>query len=67
MKTVHTLHSRQTLYESLFAGKTSTVYEAYSQMHSSCGIQHYAVNWRLYLQKIKDKYIDIYNEFILQL
>ena len=33
LKTVHTLHSRQTLYENLFMGKTSVAYEFYSQMH----------------------------------
>ena len=27
VKTVHALHSRQTLYESLFAGKTSATYQ----------------------------------------
>ena len=31
--TVHILHSRQTMYGSLFAGKTSAAYEYYSQMH----------------------------------
>ena len=33
VETVHTLHSRQTLYDSLFTGKTSAAYEFYSQMH----------------------------------
>ena len=33
IKTVHKLHSRQTMYESTFAGRTSTAYEYYSQMH----------------------------------
>ena len=32
IKTVHALHSRQTMYKSLFAGRTSTAYEYYSQM-----------------------------------
>ena len=36
-------------------------------MHGSHGIQHYAVNSMLYLRTIKDKYIEIYNEFISQL
>ena len=36
-------------------------------MHGAYGIQDYAVNAMLYLQLIKDKYIKIYNEFILQL
>ena len=33
VKTVHALHSRKTMYESLFVGKTSAAYEYYSQMH----------------------------------
>ena len=32
-KTMHALHSRQIMHESLFAGRTSTAYEYYSQMH----------------------------------
>ena len=34
VKMVHALHSRQTLYKSLFTGKTSAAYEYYSQIHS---------------------------------
>ena len=37
----------------LFAGQTSAGYEAFSQMHGACGIQHYAVNSMLYLCTIK--------------
>ena len=33
IKTVHALHIRQTMYESLFVGRISTAYEYYSQMH----------------------------------
>ena len=33
IKTVHALHTRQTLHKSLFAGRTSVAYEYYSQMH----------------------------------
>ena len=36
-------------------------------MHGACGIHHYMVNSMLYLHTMKDKYIQIYNEFILQL
>ena len=67
VKMVHTLHSRQSLYESLFADQTSGAYKAYSQMHGAHGIQHYTVNLMLYLYTFKDKYIKIYNEFISQL
>ena len=67
VKTVHILHSRQTLYKNLLASKTSAAYEYHSQMHSEQGIQHYAINSMLYLRTVKDKYIEIYNEFISQL
>ena len=36
-------------------------------MHGKRGIEHYAINSMLYLRTIKDKYIEIYNEFISQL
>ena len=62
-----TLHSRKTMYENLFAGRISAAYEYYSQMHGKQGIQHYAIISMLYLRTIKDKYTEIYNEFISQL
>ena len=55
------------MYESLFASQVAAAYESYSQMHGAHGIQHYAVNSMLYLHTIKEKYIEIYNEFISQL
>ena len=67
VKTVHALHSRQSTYESLFAGQMTKAYEYYSQMHGDYSIQHYAINLPLYLRTIKDKYIEMYNEFISQL
>ena len=33
IKTVHALHSRQTMYKTLFVGRTSAAYKYYSQMH----------------------------------
>ena len=54
VKTVHALHSRQTLYDSLFARQTSATYEAYLKMHGTHGVQHCAVNSMLYLQTIKE-------------
>ena len=36
-------------------------------MHAVCGIQHYAVNSMQYMCTIKEKCIEIYNEFISQL
>ena len=42
-------------------------YEVNSQMQEPCSTQHYAINSMLYLHMIKDKYIEIYNEFISKL
>ena len=67
VKAVHTLHHRKSIHESLFASQTSAAYETYSHMHGAHSIQQYMVNSMLYLCIIKDKYIKIYNEFILQL
>ena len=61
IKTVHTLHSRQSMYESLLVGQITKAYEYYSQMHGDHGIQHYAIKSMLYLRTIKDKYIEMYN------
>ena len=36
-------------------------------MHGDYGIQHYDINSMPYLRTIKDKYIEVYNEFITQL
>ena len=55
------------MYESLFVCQASAAYEAYSQMHGTHGIQHCAVNSMLYLCMIKEEYIEIYKEVILQL
>ena len=41
---VHALHSRQSMYEKLFAGQINQAYEYYSEMHSDCGIPHYAIH-----------------------
>ena len=67
LKTVQVIQCRQSLIKNLFTHQTVTAHEAYSQIHGTCGIQHYAINSMLYLCTIKDKYIEIYDEFILQL
>ena len=67
IKTVHALHSRQSMYECLFTGQMTKAYEYYLQMHGDHCIQYYSINSILYLRKIKDKYIEMYNEFISKL
>ena len=64
IKAVHTLHSRQCIHEKLFARQITKAYEYYSQRHGDCGMQHYAINSMLYLRMIKDKHIELCNEFI---
>ena len=67
IKTLHILHSRQSMYEKLFEGQITKAYQYYSQMHGDHGIQNYAINSMLYLRTIKGKYIELYNIFISQL
>ena len=43
VKTVYILHSRQTMYESLFTVKTSAAYEYYSQMHKFTNFAHHTI------------------------
>ena len=55
------------MYESLFAEKMTEADEYYSWMHGDCDIQHYTMNSMLHLKTLKDKYIKMYNKFILHL
>ena len=52
IKTVHALHSRQSMYEKLFTGQITPAYKYYSQMHGNCSIQHYAIDSMLYLKMV---------------
>ena len=36
-------------------------------MQNACSVEHYVMNALLYLCTIKEKYIAVYNEFIMQL
>ena len=40
VKMVQVIHSRQSLIEGLFTGQSVAAYEAYTQKHGPCGIQH---------------------------
>ena len=52
IKRVPALHSRQSMYESLFAGQMTKAYKYYSQVHGDHSIQHYAIYSMLYLRTI---------------
>ena len=48
----------------LFAGELNTAYMWYVNMQE---IQYYAINSLLYLRTAKEKYVKMYEEFIIQL
>ena len=54
-------------YEKLFAGKLISAYQWYTNSHSNRGAQHYAINILWYLRRVKDKYVQMCNEFIKQI
>ena len=55
VKTVHALHSRQTLYDNLFTGRTSAAYEYYSQMHTEKAYSIMQLIQCYFSETIKDK------------
>ena len=67
INTVHCMHNSKTLHEKLFTGQLTAVYRWYINSHSNQGVQYYAINSLLHLRMIKDKYVQMYNEFIKQL
>ena len=62
---VHHMHNITSPNEKLFAGQLNTAYMWYINTRGTQGIQHYAINSLLYLSTIKEKYIQMYNEFIM--
>ena len=56
------MHDTATPNKRLFAGELSTTFTWY--VH---GIHHYAINSILYLRTLKEKYVKMYEEFIIQL
>ena len=65
--TIHHMHNTKPLHAKLFTRQLTTAYRWYINSHSTQGLQHYAINSLLYLRAIKDKYVQVYNEFIKQL
>ena len=48
VKTVHILHSHQSLVGELFAGHKVAAYEIYSKIPKAHGVQHYVMTALLY-------------------
>ena len=67
IKTVHHMHNTKNLHETLFAHQLTSAYNWYINSHGSQGVQHYAINSLLYLRMIKDKCVQMCNDFITQL
>ena len=66
INTVHHIHNFTSSNEKLFAGQQGT-----AKLQPICtnmqGIQHYSINSLLYLRIVKEKYVLMYKEFIMQL
>ena len=62
--TAHHIHNITTPNEKLFMGELNTAYAWYVNKQ---GIQCYAINSLLYLRMVREKYIKMYDEFIMQL
>ena len=62
--TVHHRHNVITPNEKLFTGGLNTAYMCYENKQ---GIQHYVINSLLYLRMVREKYVKMYDRFIMQL
>ena len=58
------MYNTTTQNEKLFAGELSTAYTWYINKN---GVQHYAINSLFYLRTLGEKYVKIYEEFIMEL
>ena len=64
INTVHQMYNTTTLNERLFAGELSTAFTWYVNKN---GVHHYAINLLSYLRTLREKYVKMYEEFIMQL
>ena len=61
---VHKMHNITTQNEKLFTGKLSSSFTWYLTKE---GVNHYAINTLLYLRTFREKYVKMYEQFIMQL
>ena len=64
INTIHQMYNIITSNERLFAGELSAAFTWYINKN---GVHHYAINFLLYLRTLREKYIERYEEFIMQL
>ena len=58
------MHNKTTWNEKLFVGKLIDWYEWYL---TNGGVQHYTINFLLYITTMREKYVRMYEKFISQL
>ena len=61
---VHNMHNISTLNERLYAGKFGSLFTWYLTKE---GVNYYAINTLLYPRMLREKYVKMYEEFIMQL
>ena len=66
INTVHQIHNPTSSQERLFAGQQSSL-TCRSLYTNALGLQHYSINFLLYLRTVQDKYIAFCKELIIQL
>ena len=64
ISTVHKMHNITTPNERLFVGKPGSSFTWYLTKE---GVNHYAINTLLFLRILREKYVKMYEEFIMQL
>ena len=64
INTVHTMHNSTTEIEKLYVGELKAAYTWYM---NATNMQEHAIDSLLYLRTVRDKYIQMYKEFITQL
>ena len=64
VNTLHKMHNKPTWNEKLFASKLNQWDNWYL---SRDGIGHYAINSLLFLTNVREKYVKMYERFIMQL
>ena len=62
--TAHKMHNITTPNERLFAGKLSSLFAWYLTKEE---VNHYIINSLLYLRTLREKYVKMYEQFIMQL
>ena len=59
---VHKMHNTTTLNERLFTDDFNAAFMWYVNKQ---GVQHYAINFLLYFRTLREKYVKMYEEFIM--